>query len=425
MMNKTSNNPFNTIILGFFLFNVISDVFFKLSQGSEIVIAGFKIIGLFFIFKSFFSIKNRNIYLFSPSYSNLLSLYKIICAIMIVRGYMIDYQYVWISTAGMINYHFFQPFYILCYLMPYVSYIDYRFYDYGYFMRLAYKCAKISVFLFVVAFPFLIKESSQRLLSSDSFSGNVSESSWILPYTIFNLFVFFFLLGKYQTKVERNWILGGFISVLLGGLLLGRRGRCAIMVLYSLFPIYMWIQKFRRGKFFVGLFALMCAVALTFLLFNTSLTSFITSRGTTDTRSGVDVALMDQMDSWEVVFGKGLNGRYYYPLREDDYLKGWRYGSETGFFNLILKGGLLMAFVYIALLIIPAFKGMFRSNNLLCKASGYFIFVSLLELYPFGWLMFDLKFLIIWMGVVICMNPQVRYMNDEQVYELFFERKIS
>ena len=68
---------------------------------------------------------------------------------------------------------------------------------------------------------------------------------------------------------------------------------------------------------------------------------------------------------------------------------------------------------------------MFRSNNLLCKASGYFIFVSLLELYPFGWLMFDLKFLIIWMGVVICMNPQVRYMNDEQVYELFFERKIS
>ena len=344
---------------------------------------------------------------------------------MIVRGYTIDYQYVWISTAGMINYHLFQPFYILCYLMPYVSYIDYRFYDYGYFMKLAYKCAKVSVFLFIIAFPFLIKESSQRLLLSEGFSGNVSESRWILPYTIFNLFIFFFLLGKYQTKTERNWILGGFISVLLGGLLLGRRGRCAILVLYSLFPIYMWIQKFRRGKFFVGLFALMCAVALTFLLFNTSLTSFITSRGTTDTRSGVDVALMDQMDSWEVVFGKGLNGRYYYPLREDDYLKGWRYGSETGFFNLILKGGLLMAFVYIALLIIPAFKGMFRSNNLLCKASGYFIFVSLLELYPFGWLMFDLKFLIIWMGVVICMNPQVRYMNDEQVYELFFERKIS
>lgn len=60
-----------------------------------------------------------------------------------------------------------------------------------------------------------------------------------------------------------------------------------------------------------------------------------------DTRSGVDKALLQQMSDIELIFGKGLNGRYYYPLSNDDYLGGWRYASETGFYTLILKGDIL------------------------------------------------------------------------------------
>lgn len=419
-MKKT---PFNTIVLGFFFFNVISDVFLKLTHGNDTVIGGIKIIGLFFILRGFFAIYHTKNFLPSK-YNLLLNLYKLICLVMIVRGYTIDYQYQWVSTAGMINYHLFQPFYILCYLMPFAANIDYNLYDYGNLMKLATKCAKVSIVLFLMALPFLLQESSQRLAEIGSrVTENVSESKWILPYTIFSFFSFFVLLVSYQSKKDRKWILGGLLTVLIGGLLLGRRGRCAINTLYFLFPMYMWLKKIKRGKL-IGIIILALLTAGTlYFLFNSSLTTFITARGLEDTRSGVDVALMNQMDSWEVLFGKGLNGRYYYPLREDDYLNGWRYGSETGFFNLVLKGGFLMAFVYILLLAIPAFKGMIKSNNTLCKASGYYIFVSLIELYPFGWLMFDIKFLIIWMGIVICMNPQIRKMNDSQIYALFFNKQ--
>lgn len=56
-----------------------------------------------------------------------------------------------------------------------------------------------------------------------------------------------------------------------------------------------------------------------------------------DTRSGVDEALLNQMSDTELFFGKGLNGRYFYPLSNEDHLNGWRYGSETGFYNIVLK----------------------------------------------------------------------------------------
>ena len=69
---------------------------------------------------------------------------------------------------------------------------------------------------------------------------------------------------------------------------------------------------------------------------------------------------------------------------------------------------------------IPAVKGLFMSQNFLCKAGGFFILLSLFELYPFGWLEFSVKFLIIWMMIVLCMNPEVRAMDDEEIKEHFF-----
>ena len=134
----------------------------------------------------------------------------------------------------------------------------------------------------------------------------------------------------------------------------------------------------------------------------------------------MDESLLSQMTDLDMIFGKGLNGRYYYPLLEDDFLNGWRYGTETGFYNIVLKGGYVMAFTYILLLLIPAYKGIFQAHNILCNAGGFFILLSLFELYPFGWLEFSLKFLAIWMMVVLCMNPNVRNMSDLQIKQQFF-----
>lgn len=130
--------------------------------------------------------------------------------------------------------------------------------------------------------------------------------------------------------------------------------------------------------------------------------------------------MLRQMSDMEMIFGKGLNGRYYCPLSEDDYLNGWRYGIETGFYNLVLKGGYLLAFTYILLLLIPAIKGIFKSKNWFTRIGGFYILFSLLSLIPFGILSFDVQFLYIWMMVSVCMNQQIRRMSDSEIKQQFF-----
>ena len=62
----------------------------------------------------------------------------------------------------------------------------------------------------------------------------------------------------------------------------------------------------------------------------------LNERGFENNRTLIDESMLQQMTQIELFFGKGLNGRYYLPLLDDDYLGGWRYGSETGFYNLVL-----------------------------------------------------------------------------------------
>ena len=139
-----------------------------------------------------------------------------------------------------------------------------------------------------------------------------------------------------------------------------------------------------------------------------------------DTRAGVNEELLNQMSDWEKIVGKGLNGRYFMPMRQTDFFDGWRYGCETGFLNLVLKGGYIMAFVYIFLLIVPAFQGIFRSKNNFCKGGGFYILWTLIYLYPFGVLDFNISFFFVWMWVMLCSMPSVRNMTDDQILSEYF-----
>ena len=99
--------------------------------------------------------------------------------------------------------------------------------------------------------------------------------------------------------------------------------------------------------------------------------------------------------------------------------------SETGYYNLVLKGGYLLAWTYILLLLYPALLGIFKSRNTLCKALGFIILLSLVELYPFGHLTFNLKFLVIWMGIAMLMSPEVRNMDDNEIRDYYFPQAVE
>lgn len=333
--------------------------------------------------------------------------------VMVIRGYLIDYQYPWPTFNAMISFHLFHKHYILCYLMPFLVYIPVSSITYKPFIKYSSYAAIIMLIVTIVYWSHIVAASLE--FENDD-SRNFRE--------IFLPFIFSCLCMLYISN--KQWLLSiiGLICCFLISLVGARRGDSLIIAILSLYCLFLWNRTSNSisKKILISIFVLIIICASIYFFNMSSLFSYIHERGMEDSRSGVDEALLAQMNDWQLFFGKGLNGRYYYPLLEDDVFNGWRYSSETGFFTLVLKGGYLYAILHIIVIGYPAYLGMFHSKNYLSKALGFFLFLSLLELYTFGHFFFDIKFFIIWTGVAMCYSKSVRMMNDNEIKQKFFER---
>ena len=411
-----SNTSFGKITTGFFFHLLGSAV--VATTGNQIFQAIICTIGWYYIIKGFSQIKNLHVP-FQGGYRVLFILYLLLCAIMILRGYLIDYNYQWISFRGLINFHFYSPTYILPYLMPLLAFIPLKYYDFRPFIKVSVIVACLSIILMAIFLPNISKTALSIAMGD---GGDYGYGSSIAD--VYIPVAFAVLCRRYIPN--RIWLVNSIalFLCLITFAIAARRGGTVITACLFLFNIYYYIKsKNKNIRIVVILMSIIFILGLVYYSLSSDYFAFIRERGMEDTRSGVDRALLDQMSDAEMIFGKGLNGRYYYPLSEDDYLNGWRYGSETGFMNIVLKGGFLVAIVYVLLLLLPALKGIFQSRNTLCKALGCYIILSLVELYPFGWLMFNMKFMIIWMGVALCYSPIVRRLSDKDIYNLFFSPK--
>lgn len=413
------NKPFNNIITGFF-FHLLGGVIQTLT-GVEILQALTCTIGWYFLLKG--SIRFAHIGFrmpFKGIYKAIFIFYLFICFIMIIRGYLIDYNYQWISLQGLINYHLFFPYYILPYFVPLIIFVPYKYYDFRLFIKYSIIISITCIITFIIYYQDIIRSSTLQALGlGGEYGFGATFAEMYIPVA------FAVLCKKYI--YTKYWLINsiGLLTSLITFAIAARRGSSAIVTCLFIFNLYFWIKSMKfKNKIRVIAISTIIIVGLSYIFLTSDSFTYIHQRGLEDTRSEVDKALLSQMNETELFFGKGLNGRYYFPLMEDDFLNGWRYGSETGFYNIVLKGGYLMAFTYILLLIYPALVGIFKSKNILCKALGFYIILSLIELYPFGWLAFNIKYLIIWIGVVLCYNKKIRALNDKQIYIHFFRQRI-
>ena len=362
-----TETPFNTIVSGFVI-NIMADAVMAVT-GNELLMAAVRLFAWYFIIKGVWAIKRGGLRCpFHGAYRGLFFMYLFVTGVMIVRGYMIDYNYQWVSFQGMINFHLFSPYYILPYLMPLVVFIPYRYFKLDAFTAYSVFVALLGIAICIIFYRSVVS-SSMGLVT-----GNGGEYMFGADFAyIYTPMAFAVLCKKYIPR--KVWIINcvalAFSLLLL--LVAARRGGAAVLVCLYLFNIYFYIKTLNGVRKFIGVVVVCLGVVAALIYFNNSSTfDFIKMRGLEDTRSGVDEALLAQMSDIEKVFGKGLNGRYYYPIRQDDYLNGWRYGSETGFYNLVLKGGYLLAFLHIIILLYPALLGIFKSNNIFSKGGGIF-----------------------------------------------------
>lgn len=408
--------PFSYIVLGFVLHSV-AKIFLNITN-MQIVYSLVCVVGWFYIIRGFYLMRHELKFQFYGFQKAWVIIYMILCLVMITRGYMIDYKYLWFTTNGFINYHLFNPTYILPYLLPLLLFIPLEEYDFRPLVSASVIISLAVIFSFLFIFRQIVAGS---IMAS---AGVETEGFGLLKY-YGQLYINVSIIALCRKYVSNKiWLLNSIalILTLLINAIAARRGTTAIMSAILIFDLYFYIKTLPKRirllssiVFIIGI-AVVVWMSLGFKSFR-----YIKERGFEDNRSYIDKALMDQMTDEQLWFGKGLNGRYYFNLHlENDYLDGYRYISETGYYNLILKGGYVFAWVYILMILYPAYLGMFRSRNLLCRALGFLMFLSLLELFPFGMLTFNLKFLVIWMGVAMNSSPVIRKLDDEEVYEHYF-----
>ena len=146
-----------------------------------------------------------------------------------------------------------------------------------------------------------------------------------------------------------------------------------------------------------------------------SMFSFLIERGEEDTRSGVEVWMFADMSSTDWIIGKGIKGKYYCPIVEnvnDAEGAGYRDNIETGYLQIILKGG-IVSLALLLLMFVPAvYKGLFKSKNVLSKAAAMWVLLWIVYLYPSGGIVFTMNYIMVWIAVGICYSEKIRSLSD-------------
>lgn len=224
-------------------------------------------------------------------------------------------------------------------------------------------------------------------------------------------------LNQYLSLKKWRLFLLVFICGLLINAYMGRRGATAFSVLYLLSMWLIYVIHKGSNRFLVFIIGvLMLGVAyMIFIKTSDSFFSYILERGMDDNRSDRNEDLIvDMTANGDWLCGRGWFGQYF------DTIYGYRGSIETGALALLLRGGFLYLVPYVSILLFTFINGLFRSNNILCKSFGLLAGLQILYLYPYGWPMFSMDYLMLWVGVYFCTQPLFRSMSDDTIYIKYF-----
>lgn len=233
---------------------------------------------------------------------------------------------------------------------------------------------------------------------------------------------FTMLTYLYHSKIRRLFAFGTMMAMLLFAVYRARRGLILMSVttLLSVLIVYLIVTKRTAMVAYVVIIIALFGYLYYSSLYNQKnfgIFNFLVERSDEDTRTGVEDAMKDDMSDTDWIIGKGINGEYYCPSIDELDTRGYRTVVETGFLQIILKGG-FGSLVLLLLILIPAlFRGIAKGRNILCKASGIWILLWILFLYPTVGNTFAMNHILVWIAVGICFSPTIMKMTDAEVFE--------
>jgi hypothetical protein len=292
-----------------------------------------------------------------------------------------------------------------------------------------YKKVFDAVILFCVISIFYNLISIKYLISSDQENGiNID-----IVETYFDLGIscgFILLTYKYHSNRRKLLALLTILLILFFTIVRARRG-LVIMTLGVIISSYLLYLFYSKKKILVLYLSILIITIGAFYAANifdiqkSRIFKFIAERGKEDTRTGVELYFYADMGPIDWIIGKGIKGEYYCPNVDEDAVTNYRSVIETGYLQIILKGGLISLALFVLITVPAIFKGIFYSKNILSKAAGIWILLSLLSLYPATVNTFSLRYLLVWISIGICYSNKIRNIPDKVLEKYFLKRLIA
>jgi hypothetical protein len=263
------------------------------------------------------------------------------------------------------------------------------------------------------------------------FPGRNLKSQAIIEYFSLHLSLpcgLLLLTYMYHAKKWRWLALIVIIFTFLFAAIRARRGLMFMSINILIFSFFMFYYV-HKVKILLFIFSAIFISSIYFLgvkIYTSNqsgMFGYVSQRIDENTRNGVEEYFYSGMKGTDWIFGKGINGEYYCPVIDTDTgtLTEFRGVIETGFLQIILKGGILNL-VLLLLIIIPAmFKGLFYSKNVLSKAAGILILLFIMDLYPAIPTAFNMNYLLVWISVGICYSKEIRDIPETSMAKILTE----
>ncbi len=261
----------------------------------------------------------------------------------------------------------------------------------------------------LLCFPAWIINANQLIQSGDKYSYRTESIGVFLPFFA----GFLLLLPNFFKRKEKllMYLVFGIYFLLM--LMNARRNVCLSFLNYGIMAVFVsfFVVNKRKAS---GNFMKVIAAAVISLILLLNLDSLFTGafryldqRGTEDTRSGVETMFIYDFDSsgyQDWLFGRGMNGTYYQVMRDEETgeVETNRSVIETGYLDLVLRGGIIYDLL-ILLILIPAIFWGLLSKKLLGISCGLFLSTYLIDLYTTAPLStIGVRQVLFWFCISIC-----------------------
>lgn len=313
--------------------------------------------------------------------------------------------------------------YVLIFILPFLLFYDVSKLNVKKLFQYSLVFALFALVLIALNYQFLIRANSsyeiQAMMSEQGGLGSFAQLPvmWSIPAAI--------IFMNPELSNKRNVIISicAFVLAISFSMTFGRRGTslygalflCAGYFVFLKNKKYSFNQKFALSFVII----LLAAIVIPFVLNHFV---YIFGRGLEDSRSAVNEAFYADMNVLDYIFGRGLNGTYYDPLIIFEDVNFERPGHETGYLNIILHGGLLYLVPYIFICLKSVYLGVFKSNNTWVKSLAVYILLNTLMLFVGSYPVFNLRFFILWIGILFCNHKAFRKMNNNDIKQYILSR---